>query len=44
MMDELVRIKQKVKPHDVVLVLDSMTGQDAVDSARRSARRSTTTA
>ena len=33
MMDELVRIKQKVKPHDVVLVLDSMTGQDAVATA-----------
>ena len=32
-MDELVRIKQKVKPHDVVLVLDSMTGQDAVATA-----------
>ncbi len=33
MMDEMVRIKQKVKPHDVVLVLDSMTGQDAVATA-----------
>ncbi len=33
MMDELVRIKQKVKPHDVLLVLDSMTGQDAVATA-----------
>ena len=33
MMDELVRIKQKVKPHEVVLVLDAMTGQDAVATA-----------
>ena len=33
MMDELVRIKQKVKPHNVLLVLDSMSGQDAVTTA-----------
>jgi signal recognition particle subunit SRP54 len=33
LMDELVRIKQAVKPHNVLLVLDSMTGQDAVTTA-----------
>ena len=30
MMDELVRIKQKVSPVEVLLVADAMTGQDAV--------------
>lgn len=30
MMDELVRIKQKVSPAEVLLVADAMTGQDAV--------------
>jgi signal recognition particle subunit SRP54 len=34
MMDELVRIKAAVKPHDILLVLDSMTGQDAVNTAQ----------
>jgi signal recognition particle subunit SRP54 len=33
MMDELVRIKKAVKPHNVLLVLDSMSGQDAVATA-----------
>jgi signal recognition particle subunit SRP54 len=33
MMDELVRIKAATKPHNVLLVLDSMTGQDAVNTA-----------
>ncbi|MGN6378247.1 MAG: signal recognition particle protein [Gaiellales bacterium] len=35
LMDELVRIKQATKPHNVLLVLDSMTGQDAVTVAER---------
>lgn len=35
LMDELVRMKEKLKPHRVYLVLDSMTGQDAVNSARQ---------
>jgi signal recognition particle subunit SRP54 len=35
LMDELVRIKQRTKPHNVLLVLDSMTGQDAVNVAER---------
>ncbi len=30
MMDELVKIKQKVSPAEVLLVADAMTGQDAV--------------
>jgi signal recognition particle subunit SRP54 len=33
LMDELVRMKQAVKPHNVLLVLDSMSGQDAVTTA-----------
>jgi signal recognition particle subunit SRP54 len=33
LMDELVRIKKAVKPHNVLLVLDSMSGQDAVTTA-----------
>ncbi len=33
MMDELKEIRQKVKPHHVYLVVDAMTGQDAVKSA-----------
>ena len=35
LMDELVRIKKATKPHNVLLVLDSMTGQDAVAVAER---------
>ncbi len=34
LMDQLVRIKQATKPHNVLLVLDSMTGQDAVNVAQ----------
>ncbi len=30
MMQELVRLKEAVKPHEVLLVADGMTGQDAV--------------
>ena len=33
LMDELVRIKNAVKPHNILLVLDSMSGQDAVTTA-----------
>jgi signal recognition particle subunit SRP54 len=35
LMAELVRIRDAVKPHDVLLVLDAMTGQDAVNVAER---------
>lgn len=35
LMDELVRMKKAIKPHNVLLVLDSMTGQEAVSVATR---------
>lgn len=34
LMDELKRIKQKVKPQECLFVVDAMTGQDAVNVAR----------
>jgi len=34
LMDELKNIKSAVKPHEIVLVLDAMTGQDAVTTAQ----------
>lgn len=33
LMDELKNIKAEVKPHEILLVLDAMTGQDAVTAA-----------
>jgi signal recognition particle subunit SRP54 len=33
LMDELAEVRKVVKPHDVLLVLDAMTGQDAVNVA-----------
>lgn len=38
LMDELVRMKAAVKPDNVLLVLDAMTGQDAVGVAERFAQ------
>jgi signal recognition particle subunit SRP54 len=35
LMDELVRIRAAVKPHSVLLVVDAMTGQDAVNVAEQ---------
>ncbi|MHB0915285.1 MAG: signal recognition particle protein [Thermoleophilia bacterium] len=35
MMDELVRTRAAVKPHNILLVLDAMTGQDAVNVAEQ---------
>jgi signal recognition particle subunit SRP54 len=35
LMAELVRIREAVKPHNVLLVVDAMTGQDAVNVAER---------
>jgi signal recognition particle subunit SRP54 len=35
LMDELVRIRKAVKPHNVLLVVDAMTGQDAVNVAEQ---------
>lgn len=39
MMEEAVAIKQAVKPDQVLMVLDAMTGQDAVNSANAFAER-----
>ena len=33
LMEELVRIRKEVKPHNILLVIDAMTGQDAVNAA-----------
>ncbi len=33
LMDELARIRSTVKPHNILLVVDAMTGQDAVNAA-----------
>ncbi|MBW1729255.1 MAG: signal recognition particle protein [Deltaproteobacteria bacterium] len=35
LMGELVRIKEKILPQEILLVADAMTGQDAVNVARR---------
>jgi signal recognition particle subunit SRP54 len=35
LMAELVEIRKRVKPHDVLLVVDAMTGQDAVNVAEQ---------
>jgi signal recognition particle subunit SRP54 len=35
LMDELARIKKRVRPHVVLLVVDAMTGQDAVNVAEQ---------
>jgi signal recognition particle subunit SRP54 len=35
MMAELVRVRDAIEPHDVLLVLDAMTGQDAVGVAEQ---------
>ncbi|MCH2160964.1 MAG: signal recognition particle protein [Phycisphaerales bacterium] len=34
LMDELSAVNQAVKPHQILLVVDAMTGQDAVNSAK----------
>jgi signal recognition particle subunit SRP54 len=39
LMDELAAVRKAVKPHNVLLVLDSMTGQDAVSVAEAFAAR-----
>jgi signal recognition particle subunit SRP54 len=33
LMDELAQVRKRVKPHNVLLVVDAMTGQDAVNVA-----------
>src|SRR6476646_782110 len=35
LMDELVQIRNAIKPHDILLVVDAMTGQDAVNVAEQ---------
>jgi signal recognition particle subunit SRP54 len=35
LMDELAEIKKAIKPHDILLVVDAMTGQDAVNVAEQ---------
>jgi signal recognition particle subunit SRP54 len=35
LMEELAKIRDRTKPHDVLLVVDAMTGQDAVDVAQQ---------
>ena len=44
LMDQLSQIKKRTKPHDVLLVVDAMTGQDAVNVAEASPRRPPSTA
>ncbi len=39
LMNELVQIRDVVKPHNILLVVDSMTGQDAVNAAEEFRRR-----
>ncbi|UGS35848.1 signal recognition particle protein [Capillimicrobium parvum] len=38
LMDELVRIRKVVRPHTILLVVDAMTGQDAVNVAEQFAQ------
>jgi signal recognition particle subunit SRP54 len=39
LMDELVRVRDLAKPHETLLVADSLTGQDAVNVGRHFAER-----
>lgn len=39
MMDELVRVKSRIRPHEILFVADGMTGQDAVNTATSFAER-----
>ena len=34
LMDELARIKKELKPHQIILAVDALTGQDAVNAAK----------
>ncbi len=34
MMDEIERIKKAIRPQETLFVVDSMTGQDAVNTAK----------
>lgn len=35
MMEELAEMRRKIKPHEILLVVDAMTGQDAVNIAQK---------
>jgi signal recognition particle subunit SRP54 len=35
LMDELARVKEATQPDEILLVLDALTGQDAIETARR---------
>jgi signal recognition particle subunit SRP54 len=39
LMDQLAKIKKRTRPHDVLLVVDAMTGQDAVNVAEAFSER-----
>ena len=39
MMEELEEVHRRISPHEVILVLDAMTGQDAVQAAAEFHRR-----
>lgn len=39
LMNELVRIRDAVRPHNILLVVDAMTGQDAVNAAEEFRQR-----
>ena len=39
LMEELVRIRKEVRPHNILLVIDAMTGQDAVNAAEQFKQR-----
>src|SRR3954452_13695026 len=39
LMDQLAKIKKRTRPHDVLLVVDAMTGQDAVNVAQEFGER-----
>src|SRR6266542_3344183 len=39
LMDELAQVRKRTKPHDILLVLDAMTGQDAVNVAEAFSER-----
>ena len=34
-MNELKKLKSNIKPHEILLVVDSMTGQDAVNVSEK---------
>ena len=44
LMAELAKVKKRTKPHNVLLVVDSMTGQDAVNAAESFAETAASTA